>query len=113
MTLGLRKAIKEALQYLYSNILDISSEIKDSYSYTIRNKSDLSIYLDNAKLISSSGREIALNHQKQLILPDSEVNLSFSSYTDDLEFIISLKYYLVEDEKNIGKPIFTGEIKLF
>jgi hypothetical protein len=112
ITLGLQKAIKEALQYWYSNILDISSEIKDSCSYALRNKSDLSIILDNAKLISSSGHEITLDHQKHIILPDSEVNLSFSSHADEFDFIISLKYHLVEDEKNIGNPIFTGEIKL-
>ena len=45
-------------------------------------------------------------------ISDSEVNLSFSSYTEELDSIISLNYHLVEDEKNIGNPIFTGKIKL-
>jgi len=112
ITQGLRKAIKEALQYWYSNVLDVSCGINDSFSYIIRNKSDLSIFLDNAKLISSSGRKITLDHQKHLILPDSELNLSFSSYKEESDSIISLNYHLVEDEKNIGNPIFTGKIKL-
>ena len=112
ITQGLRKAIKETLQYWYSNVLDISSEINDSCSYTIRNKSDLSIYLDNAKLISSSGHKVTLDRQKHLILPDSEINLSFSFHTEELDSIISLNYHLVEDERNIGNPIFTGKIKL-
>jgi hypothetical protein len=112
ITQGLRKAIREALQYWYSNVLDVSCEIKDSCSYTIRNKSDLTIFLDNAKLISSSGSKTSLDNQKHLILPDSKVNLSFSSYTKELDSIISLNYYLLKDEKNIGNPIFTGKIKL-
>ncbi len=112
ITQGLQKAIKEALQYWYSNVLDVSCEINDFCTYTIRNKSDLTIFLDNAKLISTSGSKITLDYQKHLILPDSEVNLSFSSYTEELDSIISLNYHLVEDEKNIRNPIFTGKIKL-
>jgi len=112
MSQGLQKATMEALQYWYANIMEISSDSKTPYEYRIKNKSDLAIILDNAKLINRSGRSTSLMFQKQLILPYSEKDLSFLSYTKESDCIISLNYFLVENEENIGKSVFTGKIKL-
>ncbi|MCK4848373.1 MAG: hypothetical protein KAT16_05075 [Candidatus Heimdallarchaeota archaeon] len=109
---GLRKAIMEALQYWYANILEISSDSKTPYEYRIKNKSDLTIVLDNAKLISPSKSNTIITYQKQVILPYSEIILSFSSYTKEFDCIISLNYYLIENEANIGTSVFTGKINL-
>jgi len=109
---GLRKAIMEALQYWYANILEISSNLNTPYEYRVKNKSDLAIILDNAKSLSPSGVSTALSFQKHVILPDGEISLSFSSYTKGLEVIISLNYFLVENKENIGTSVFTGTISL-
>jgi len=109
---GLRKAIMEALQYWYANILEISSDSKIPNEYRIKNRSDLAIILDNAKLISSSGSSTALTFQKHVIHPDGDISLSFSSCTKELDRIISLNYFIVENEENIGTSVFTGKINL-
>jgi len=111
-TQGLRKAIMEALQYWYANILDISSDINTPYEYKVKNKSDLTIILDNAKSLSPSGVSTPLSFQKHVILPDGEIYLSFSSYTKGLEVIIGFNYFLVENKENIGTSVFTGKINL-
>lgn len=112
LTQGLQKAIREVLQFWYANVLEISSEGHDPLSYQIKNKSDLTIVLDMAYLVSSSGSKTVLDSQKNILLPDSETDISFSFCARELESIISIEYHIIENERNMDKTIFTGKIRL-
>ena len=112
VTKGLRKAIMEALQYWYANILELSSDSNTPYEYRIKNKSDFTILLDNAMIVNSSGSSTALPFKRNVILPDGEIDLSFSTCTKEVDCIISLNYFIVEKKENIGTSIFTGKINL-
>jgi hypothetical protein len=105
---GLHKAIKESIEYLFANIINITSSSQNSFSYSFENLSDLFILLTDARQTFPNGKEVGFPFRETMILPYSKAIVVFSPDRMNENSCINLKYHLLEEKGS--HPLFIGNI---
>ncbi len=105
---GLHKAIRESLEFLYANILNITSSSQKTSEFNIRNTSDMYITLSDTFQILPDGQEISFPFQEITIHPYSDSVIRFPPDKMSENLCISIRYHLSEEKG--GHYLFTGKI---
>ena len=106
--IGLHKAVRESLEFLHANVLEIDSSSQNKSEFIFKNTSDLFVLLSGAKKVFPDGKEVSFPFKEMIIAPYSTIVVRFSLSDLTENQIISLKYHL-SLEKEI-KRLFTGKI---
>ncbi|MHA2328848.1 MAG: hypothetical protein ACXACR_10050, partial [Candidatus Hodarchaeales archaeon] len=108
LTNGQNRAIKEALNFQYANVLKIELDSREAGKFVITNKSDSSIILTTATQIFPDGAEAEISFPNLIIKAHSKDSLNLRSLIGSIETPIRIRYEIVKSSKDISSPIFTG-----
>ncbi|UCG02244.1 MAG: hypothetical protein JSW11_21965 [Candidatus Heimdallarchaeota archaeon] len=105
---GQMRAIQEALQFQYANILQFN--LDNDEIFEIENKSDIPVVLSSALKILSNGTENEINFDPIVLNANSTISLDVKSMNITNKSPLRFQYLLVNSLKDTSRPIFIGTI---
>ena len=110
LTKGRIQAIKEALNFQYTNVLQI--ELTEKGIFEIKNKSDIPIVLTSAIQILPDGTETEIAFQKVTLKSNSTILFDLKSLNIADQYPLRIQYLLVKSLESISRPVFAGTLVL-
>ncbi|MFX1286426.1 MAG: hypothetical protein ACFFB5_22515 [Promethearchaeota archaeon] len=110
ITKGRFRAIEEAMNFLYANVLQV--ELTKKGLFEIRNKSDTPIILTSAIQILPNGTESEIVFQKIHLKANSTILFDLNSLNITEQYPLRIQYLLVRSIEDISRPVFTGTLIL-
>lgn len=105
---GLMKAIKEALHFQYTKILEINFELVGTFK--IRNKSDSPIFLTSATQILPNGTETEVTFELVTLPANATFLLDFNSINISGQSPLRIQYSVAKSLEDSSNPIFVGTL---
>ncbi|MFX0125140.1 MAG: hypothetical protein ACFFAE_16025 [Candidatus Hodarchaeota archaeon] len=107
-TSGQMRAIEEALQFQYANILDVN--LKKKGTFEIKNKSDILIILSSAMQILSDGTETEITFKPVTLDANSTISIDINTFNIKDRTPLRFRYSLVTSLEDVSRPIFVGTL---
>ncbi len=110
ITKGQKRAIEEAMNFLYANILQV--ELTKKGLFEIKNKSDITIILTSVIQVLPNGTETEIMFRRVPIKANSTIAFDLNSFKIPDQYPLRIQYCLVRSPDDISRPIFTGTLVL-
>lgn len=105
---GLMRAIKEALHFQYTKILNVN--LDQVGIFKIKNKSDSPILLTSTTQILPNGTETEITFESIILAANATISLDIKSLNISGQFPLRIQYSLVKSLEDISNPIFVGTL---